>query len=77
MPNKTLIQNHIRENDVGYIFVFDFKDRGSLKISKINITSLQMSKTNIARWILLKVLLLDFYGQFEYPMFEGMFTLYN
>jgi hypothetical protein len=48
------------------IVVIDFKYRGSLKMSKINITSLNkskinitslnMSKINIEIWILLKVL---------------------
>jgi hypothetical protein len=33
---------------VNIIFI-DIKDRGSLQVSKINITSLQMSKIKIAR----------------------------
>jgi hypothetical protein len=45
---------------VGNIVVIDVKYRGSLQMSNINITSPKMAKTNLARWILLKVLLLDF-----------------
>jgi len=49
-----------KEEIIGNIVVIDIKDRGSYKMSKINITSLQMSKIKIAIWKLLKVLLLDF-----------------
>jgi hypothetical protein len=45
---------------VGNIFFNDVKDKGILYISNINTTSLKMSKINIARRILLKVLLLNF-----------------
>jgi hypothetical protein len=40
------------------IVVIDFKDRGILHMSKIDITGLQMSKIKIGRWRLLKVLFL-------------------
>jgi hypothetical protein len=43
-------------------------------MSDINITSLHMSKIKISRWRLLKVLI---FGQFGYPIFEGLFTLNN
>jgi len=45
---------------VGNIVVIDFKDNGSLQMSKINITILYMSNIKIARWIFLKVLLFHF-----------------
>jgi hypothetical protein len=50
---------------VGNIIVIDVKERGRL----------QMSKKNIARWILLEILFLDFLCLVWIPIFEGMFTL--
>jgi hypothetical protein len=45
---------------VGNIVFIYFKGKRSLHISKINITSLYMTKINVARCKLLKVLFLDF-----------------
>jgi hypothetical protein len=44
---------------VEYSVVIDIKYREILQMSKINITNLKIYKLNSARWILLKVLLLD------------------
>jgi hypothetical protein len=51
----------MKKGDIfGNIFVIDIKERGSLQISNVNVTILHISKINIARWRLFKVLILYF-----------------
>jgi hypothetical protein len=53
---------------------FELYKNEAQNMSNINISILHMSKINIEKWILLKVL---FFGQFRYPIFEERFTLHN
>jgi len=60
----------------GKIVVIDVKDKGSLQMSKINITSLQDVQDKYFKIEIVGILFLTFDYQFGYPIFEGIFTLH-
>jgi hypothetical protein len=62
---------------VGNIVVIDVNNKGSLKMSKINITSLQYVQDKYGKMEIVESIIFGFfYYQYGYPIFEGIFTLH-